>query len=91
MLPGGNGVAFDWRLARGFHPRKPWFLSGGLDPENVGRAIRESLARSVDVSSGVESAPGVKDADKIRAFVAAAREAFRGGRSGVIAGGAGRR
>jgi phosphoribosylanthranilate isomerase len=76
VLPGGNGVAFDWRLTRGFHPRKPWFLSGGLDPENVGRAIRESLARSVDVSSGVESAPGVKDAGKIRAFVAAARAGF---------------
>ncbi len=76
VLPGGNGVAFDWRIAREFHPRKPWFLSGGLDPGNVERAIRESLARSVDVSSGVESAPGVKDANKIKAFVAAAREAF---------------
>jgi phosphoribosylanthranilate isomerase len=76
VLPGGNGVAFDWRIARGFHPRKPWFLSGGLDPGNVERAIRESLARSVDVSSGVESAPGVKDPQKIRAFVAAARAGF---------------
>jgi len=76
VLPGGNGVAFDWRLAREFRPRKPWLLSGGLTPENVGEAIRESLARSVDVSSGVESAPGVKDAERIRAFVAAARAGF---------------
>ena len=76
VLPGGNGVAFDWRLARDFHPRKPWLLSGGLTPENVGEAIRDSLARAVDVSSGVESAPGLKDAAKIRAFVAAARAGF---------------
>jgi phosphoribosylanthranilate isomerase len=76
VLPGGNGVAFDWRLARDFHPRKPWLLSGGLTSENVAQAIRESLARSVDVSSGVESAPGVKDADRIRAFVEAARAGF---------------
>ncbi len=76
VLPGGNGVAFDWRLAREFRPRKPWLLSGGLTPENVGDAIHESLARSVDVSSGVESAPGVKDAERIRAFVAAARAGF---------------
>jgi phosphoribosylanthranilate isomerase len=76
VLPGGNGVAFDWRLARDFHPRKPWLLSGGLTPENVAQAIRESLARAVDVSSGVESAPGAKDTAKIRAFVAAARAGF---------------
>jgi phosphoribosylanthranilate isomerase len=75
-LPGGNGVAFDWRLARGFSPRKPWMLSGGLDDGNVGAAIRLSLARSVDVSSGIESAPGVKDAAKIRAFIDAARAGF---------------
>ena len=76
VLPGGNGVAFDWRLARGFSPRKPWMLSGGLDAANVAQAIRESLARSVDVSSGVESAPGVKDPAKIAAFLDAARAAF---------------
>jgi phosphoribosylanthranilate isomerase len=76
VLPGGNGVAFDWRLARGFAPRKPWMLSGGLDAGNVAQAIRLSLARSVDVSSGVESAPGVKDVAKIRAFIDAARAAF---------------
>jgi len=74
--PGGNGIAFDWRLARGFAPRKPWMLSGGLDAGNIGEAIRLSLARSVDVSSGVESAPGVKDPAKIRAFIDAARMAF---------------
>ena len=76
VLPGGNGVAFDWRLARDFAPRKPWFLSGGLDAGNVARAITLSGARAVDGSSGVESAPGVKDAGKIEAFVAAARAAF---------------
>jgi phosphoribosylanthranilate isomerase len=76
VLPGGNGLAFDWRLARDFQPKKPWMLSGGLDAGNVARAIRESLARSVDVSSGVESAPGVKDPAKIRAFIAAAQAGF---------------
>ena len=76
VLPGGNGVPFDWRLARNFHPRKPWLLSGGLDASNVAEAIALSQARGVDVSSGVESAPGVKDIEKIKAFVEAARAAF---------------
>lgn len=76
VLPGGNGVPFDWRLARDFSPRRPWLLSGGLDPANVGEAIRLSGATGVDVSSGIESAPGVKDIDKIKAFVAAARTGF---------------
>ena len=76
VRPGGNGVAFDWRLARNFHPRKPWLLSGGLDPSNVAQAIRLSATRAVDVSSGVESAPGVKDIEKIQAFVRAADAAF---------------
>ena len=76
VLPGGNGVAFDWGLARDFHPMKPWLLSGGLTPENVGQAIRASRVRSVDVSSGVESAPGVKNPLRIAAFIGAAREAF---------------
>ena len=76
VLPGGNGVPFDWRLVSGFSPRSPWLLSGGLDPGNVGEAIALTGARGVDVSSGVESAPGVKDTDKIAAFVAAARAAF---------------
>lgn len=76
VLPGGNGVPFDWRLARNFRPRKPWLLSGGLDQGNVAEAIALSRTRGVDVSSGVESAPGVKDIEKIKAFVAAARAAF---------------
>ncbi len=76
VLPGGNGLPFDWRLARDFAPRSPWLLSGGLDPANVAGAIALTGARGVDVSSGVESAPGVKDEGKIAAFVAAARAAF---------------
>lgn len=75
-LPGGNGRPFDWSLTRDFHARSPWLLSGGLDPDMVAAAIALSRARGVDVSSGVESAPGVKDPAKIRAFVAAARRAF---------------
>jgi phosphoribosylanthranilate isomerase len=76
VLPGGNGRPFDWRLTQDFHAPVPWLLSGGLDPDNVAAAIALSGARGVDVSSGVESAPGVKDPAKIRAFVAAARRAF---------------
>jgi phosphoribosylanthranilate isomerase len=75
-LPGGNGRPFDWSLTQGFHARGPWLLSGGLDPDSVAAAIALSHSRGVDVSSGVESAPGVKDVGKIRAFVAAARRAF---------------
>jgi len=75
-LPGGNGLPFDWRLAADFRPATPWLLSGGLDPQNVGEAVARTGARGVDVSSGVESAPGVKDEAKIAAFVAAARGAF---------------
>ena len=76
VLPGGNGRPFDWGLTQDFHAPVPWLLSGGLDPDNVGTAIALSGARGVDVSSGVESTPGVKDPVKIRAFVAAARRAF---------------
>lgn len=72
-LPGGNGLAFDWRLIAGREWARPWMLAGGLTPDNVGEAVRLTGARQVDVSSGVESAPGVKDAGKIAAFVAAAR------------------
>lgn len=73
-LPGGNGLAFDWRLLAGRkYWRKPWMLAGGLTPDNVGEAIRLTGARQVDVSSGVESAPGVKDAGLIRDFLAAAQ------------------
>ena len=75
-LPGGNGRPFDWSLTREFRPSVPWLLSGGLDPDTVEAAIALSGARGVDVSSGVESAPGVKDPARIRAFVAAARRAF---------------
>ena len=76
VLPGGNGVPIDWSLVRDFSPGKPWILSGGLTPENVAQAIRESRARAVDVSSGVESAPGVKNPLRIAAFIQAARAAF---------------
>jgi phosphoribosylanthranilate isomerase len=82
-LPGGNGLAFDWRLARRFSPKTPWLLSGGLDPGNVAEAIASAGAFGVDVSSGVESAPGVKDEMKIRAFIAAARGAFARAPEGV--------
>lgn len=74
-LPGGNGLSFDWRLVAGLDPGRPVMLSGGLNPANVADAVRLTRLSGVDVSSGVESAPGVKDADKIRAFVAAARQA----------------
>jgi phosphoribosylanthranilate isomerase len=82
-LPGGNGRPFDWSLTREFRPPIPWLLSGGLDPDTLGAAIALSGARGVDVSSGVESAPGVKDPARIRAFVAAARRAFANETVGV--------
>jgi len=72
-LPGGNGVTFDWRVLAGVVERGPFMLSGGLDAGNVAAAIRLTGAPMVDVSSGVESAPGIKDKDKIRHFVLAAR------------------
>ena len=74
-IPGGNGEAFGWSVLKDYPHRTPWALAGGLNPENVGQAIRETGADFVDVSSGVESAPGVKDVDKIAAFCKAAREA----------------
>lgn len=70
-LPGGMGIRFDWNLLDGFDHPLPWALSGGLDPLNVAEAIRRTGATLVDVSSGVESAPGVKEADKIAAFLSA--------------------
>ena len=75
-LPGGNGLPFDWRLLAGHTDEPPYLLSGGLDVANVAEAIILSGAMAVDVSSGVESAPGVKDNAKIAAFVARARAAF---------------
>jgi phosphoribosylanthranilate isomerase len=74
-LPGGNGLTFDWRLVAGLDPGRPVMLSGGLHPGNVAEAIRLTRLAGVDVSSGVESTPGHKDPDRIRAFVAAARAA----------------
>jgi phosphoribosylanthranilate isomerase len=71
--PGGHGAAFDWKILSGRTFTKPWFLAGGLDPDNVARAIELSGAKQVDVSSGVESAPGVKDAARIAAFINAAK------------------
>ena len=71
--PGGHGRAFDWRLLARVERAKPIMLSGGLNPENVAEAIRIVRPDAVDVSSGVETKPGVKDPEKIRAFVAAAR------------------
>lgn len=67
-LPGGLGQRFDWTLLRGARPTLPWGLSGGLSPDNVAEAIRVTGTALVDVSSGVESAPGIKDVDKINAF-----------------------
>jgi phosphoribosylanthranilate isomerase len=72
---GGHGVAFDWQLLRGQRFAKPWLLAGGLDPQNVQRAIRAAEAPGVDTSSGVETAPGVKSPELIRAFIEAARNA----------------
>jgi phosphoribosylanthranilate isomerase len=73
--PGGLGKAFDWRLLENLDPGIPFMLSGGLDAGNVAEALRVTRASAVDVSSGVERAPGEKDPDKIRAFVRAARAA----------------
>jgi phosphoribosylanthranilate isomerase len=73
--PGGHGKAFDWRLLENLDLAVPFMLSGGLDAGNVGEALRITRADGLDVSSGVEHAPGEKDADKIRAFIRAAREA----------------
>lgn len=68
-LPGGNGLSFDWRLlADRKYWTKPWMLAGGLTPDNVGEAVRLTGARQVDLSSSLESSPGVKDPAKIAAF-----------------------
>ncbi|MGQ5700847.1 phosphoribosylanthranilate isomerase [Sandaracinobacteroides sp. A072] len=75
VLPGGNGLRFDWRLLEAGRPAMAWGLAGGLSPETVADAIRLAGAPLVDVSSGVEDAPGVKNLAKIAAFVEAARRA----------------
>jgi phosphoribosylanthranilate isomerase len=72
--PGGLGHTFDWSILSGFSCERPWFLSGGLTPENVALGIRQTGAALVDVSSGVESAPGLKDSARIAAFLAAVNE-----------------
>lgn len=76
-LPGGNGLSFDWRLVAALDPGRPAMLSGGLTSATVGAAIALTRMRAVDVSSGVESAPGLKDPIAIAAFTAAARAAWR--------------
>jgi phosphoribosylanthranilate isomerase len=73
-LPGGNGLALDWQLLRERRWPLPWMLSGGLDTQNLAEAVRTSGAPNVDVSSGVEAKPGVKDPEKIAAFLARARQ-----------------
>ena len=73
-VPGGTGQRFDWTVLQGFRHPLPWILAGGLDTGNVAEAVSTTGAAFVDVSSGVESAPGVKDVDKIAAFLKAARD-----------------
>ncbi|NQY97123.1 MAG: phosphoribosylanthranilate isomerase [Henriciella sp.] len=73
--PGGNGEPWDWSLLENFEPGVPWILAGGLTPETVEDAIAATGATAVDVSSGVERAPGLKDEDLIRAFIDAAKSA----------------
>jgi phosphoribosylanthranilate isomerase len=73
--PGGHGAAFDWTLLADIRPQRPWFLAGGLDPWNVAEALAASRAPMVDVSSGVERGPGLKDPSLIAAFLDAVRRA----------------
>ncbi|MEO0441778.1 MAG: phosphoribosylanthranilate isomerase, partial [Pseudomonadota bacterium] len=73
-LPGGTGTSFDWSLLADHEHQIPWGLAGGLDPDNVVEALTATQAKLVDVSSGVESAPGVKDVDRIAAFCQAVQE-----------------
>lgn len=72
-LPGGNAACFDWRLLKGRKWPVPWMLAGGLTVDNLAEAVKSSGAKAVDVSSGVESAPGIKDPAKIAAFLKAAK------------------
>lgn len=73
-LPGGNGVSFDWKILSDFVSKQPYMLSGGIDPFNVRQALEISGAKAIDISSGVESSPGVKDIDKIKSFIKAVRD-----------------
>lgn len=74
VLPGGNGEAFDWSILAGFKPPLPWALAGGLNAQNIAAAVRDARPDIIDVSSGVESAPGVKDPARLQAFLAAAAQ-----------------
>lgn len=74
-LPGGNGLIFDWTALKAYRGSTPWMLAGGLNAENVAEAIRMTGAKAVDTASGAEDAQGVKNPDKIRAFVSAALQA----------------
>ena len=76
-LPGGNGLTFDWRMLEAWHGSTPWWLSGGLEQDNVVEAIRRTRPVGVDTASGVEDSPGVKSLMKIDGFLAAARDGFR--------------
>lgn len=76
-LPGGNGVSFDWQLLAGLDPSVDYFLSGGLNKDNVGEALAIARPRGIDVSSGVESSPGVKDLNMIDEFFAAVHRAMQ--------------
>jgi phosphoribosylanthranilate isomerase len=73
-LPGGTGTRFDWSILAQHQHKLPWGLAGGLTPDNVGEALSQTRAPLVDVSSGVESAPGIKDVDKIAQFCKAVRD-----------------
>lgn len=86
LLPGGNGRPFDWQLLAGLDVPRPVMLSGGLDAGNVSQALAAVHVDGVDVSSGVEDAPGVKSPAKIHAFVAAARQAAAGAAAAMAAG-----
>ncbi len=72
---GGSGERFDWSLLAAHRPRKPFWLAGGLTPENVALAVKQTAPRGVDVASGVEQAPGIKDPSKLTRFIQAARAA----------------
>ncbi len=72
-LPGGNGLVFDWTILKNAAHKKPWMLAGGLTPDNVAAALSVLQPDAVDVSSGVEASAGIKDHDKIRAFLDAVR------------------
>jgi len=85
-LPGGNAVAFDWRLVEGFDPGVPWLLAGGLNLGNLKRAVAVSGARAVDVSSGVERRPGEKDPGLIRELLALAARLDPGHLAGARSG-----